>query len=143
MIPASSKQKQRIAILTKNDKELKAAYVVQQTKDDSKHSTNDLSHSQANTIITQLGGKPLVYDNWAFFDKYDRSHSYIRSLCIQYGWTALNSRHSEIADLGRLSEWLKNQAPVKKRLLNMTRTEVSKTISALENMVKKSQLKQS
>lgn len=141
MIPASSKQKQLIAILTKNDKELKAAFVVQQTKDEAKNSTNHLSHAQANVIIEQLGGKPLVYDNWAFFDKTKKTHNIILVQCMFLGWHIPHQRHGKIADLGRLSEWLKNHAPVKKRLLNMTPKELNKTIYALENMVLKANLK--
>jgi len=135
MIPASSKQKQIIAILTKNDKELKAAFVVQQTCSEFKKSTSDLTHAQANNIIVQLGGKPLLYDNWAYFDKAKASHRNIISLAIQYGYSVPSERYGEIADLGRLSEWLKHQAPVKERMLSMSPKQISKTISALENMV--------
>jgi len=135
MIAASPKQKQIIAILTKGDKELKAAFVVQQTKDNAKSSTNDLTHAQANDIIYQLGGKPLVYDNWALFDKNKKSHRAIHVQCHFLDWTIASKKYGRIIDLYRLSEWLKNKAPVKKRLLSMSKTEISKTISALENMV--------
>ena len=141
MIPASKQQKQRIAILTKGDKELKEAFVVQQTGDNSKKSTNDLTHNQANDIIQQLGGKPFVYDNWAFFDKHRNSHMKIISEAMNYGMIQPHPRYGEICDLGRLSEWLKNQAPVKKPIKDMTTNEISKTISALEKMALKEQLK--
>ncbi|AUS06457.1 hypothetical protein [Pseudotamlana carrageenivorans] len=134
MIPASKQQKQRIAILTKNDKEFKAALVMQYTNDATKNSTNDLTHAQANNIIEQLGGKPILYDNWAFFNKYNRSHKYLISLAMQFGMTIPNDKYGEICDLVRLSEWLKHKAPVKKSVLKMSTTEVSKTISALERM---------
>lgn len=141
MIPANRKQKQIIAILTKGDKEYKAAFVVQQTGEEHRNSTNDLSHAQANNIIEQLGGKPVMYDNWAFFDKNKRSHLKIISEAISYGFTAKSERYGEICDLPRLSEWLKHKAPVKERLLNMTANQISKTITALENMNLKQQLK--
>lgn len=137
MVAASPKQKQIIAILTKGDKELKAALVVEQTKEAHKCSTNDLSHAQANDIIYQLGGKPLVYDNWALFDKHNKSHKLIHVQCHYLNWTMPSERFGTIVDLYRLSEWLKTKAPVKKRLLKMTKTEISKTITALENMVVK------
>jgi hypothetical protein len=142
MIPASSKQKKLIAILTKNDKELKAAFVVQQTQDFTKSSTNDLTHKQANNIIQELGGKPLVYDNWAFFDKNITSQMKIISAAMDYGMTVPHPRYTEICDLGRLSEWLKNQGPVKKPIKKMTPKEISKTIVALESMALKQHLKQ-
>lgn len=143
MIPASAsaKQKQIIAILTKGDKEYKAAFVVQQTGESHKNSTNDLTHQQANSIIEQLGGKPIVYDNWAFFDKTKTNHLKVISEAMSYGMTVPHAKYGYICDLGRLSEWLKNHAPVKKRLLDMKHYEVSKTIVALENMVLKNELK--
>ncbi len=138
MILASKNQKQAIAILTKNDKELKAAMVVAQTLDPKKTSTNNLTHDQANNIIEQLGGKPLLYDNWAFYDKSKKSHKYILSLAIQYGWLVKHDKYGEVADLCKISEWLKSEkSPVKIPLQKMTPVQVSKVITALENMVSK------
>lgn len=135
MLKASSQQKKIIAILTKGDKELKKA-LVQQTTGGEWSSTNDLSHVQANQLIQYLGGKPVAYDNWALFDKDKASHRQVLSLCITYGWTAQHPTRGEIANLGRLSEWLKSpRCPVNKKLKDMSPTEVSKIISALEGMV--------
>ncbi len=137
MLKATKDQKQRIAILVKGDKDLKKLLVKQTTGDDSKTSTNDLSHNQANQIIQYLGGKPILYDNWAYFDNNKASHRQILSLCIQYGWTASHPTRGEIANLGSLSEWLKSKrSPVNKKLKDMTPNEVSKIIIALEGMVK-------
>lgn len=137
MVMASKKQKQRIAILVKGDKELKKALVQQATGDARKTSTNDLTHAQANKILQHFGQKPIVYDNWAFFDAKKPSHKQILSLCIQYGWSVPHNVHGEVADLGKLSEWLKNspKCPVNKRLKDMSSIEVSKIITALEAMV--------
>jgi hypothetical protein len=138
MIPASKKQKQSIAILTKNDREYKASLVQSQTLDPTKSSTNNLTHTQANNIIIQLGGKPLVYDNWAYYDKAKKSHKYILSLSIQYGWLVKHDKYGEVADLCKISEWLKSEkSPVKIPLQKMTPVQVSKVIAALENMVSK------
>lgn len=136
MLKADKNQKQRIAILVKGDKALKKALVQQTTGDQSKTSTNDLSHVEANRIIQYLGGKPIVYENWAYFDKSKASHRQILSLCMQYGWTTPHPTRGEIANLGALSEWLKSKrSPVNKKLLEMTPVEVSKIITALEGMV--------
>lgn len=138
MTLASKNQKQAIAILTKNDKELKAAMVEAQTLDPKKTSTNNLTHDQANNIIEELGGKPLLYDNWAFYDKSKKSHKYILSLAIQYGWVIKHDKYGEVADLCKISEWLKSEkSPVKIPLQKMTPVQVSKVIIALENMVSK------
>lgn len=138
MLKADKKQKQLLAILTRGDKELKKLLVQQACQDESKTSTNDLTHAQANQLIVHLGGKPVYYDNWALFDKTKASHRQILSLCIQYGWSVPHATRDEVADLGRLSEWLKSErSPVNKKLKDMTPQEVSKVISALENMVNK------
>ena len=137
MLKASKQQKQRIAILTKGDKEYKAALVEQITKDATKTSTNDLSHAQANQLIAHLGGTPILYDNWAYFDASKASHRNILSLAIQIGWRTTNQHGRDIADLGRLSEWLKSKkAPVSKKLNDMNANEISKTITALEGILK-------
>jgi len=138
MLKADKKQKQILAILTKGDKELKKLLVQQACEDETKTSTNDLTHAQANRIIVHLGGKPVYYDNWALFDKTKASHRQILSLCIQYGWSVPHPTRDEVADIGALSEWLKSdRSPVRKKLKEMNTHEVSKVISALEFMVNK------
>lgn len=136
MIPACKLQKQRIAILVKGDKELKKHLVQEYTQDQSKTSTNDLTHLQANQIIQSFGQKPIQYDNWAFYDKTKKSHLYILSLAIQFGWAVHDNKYGQIADLHKISQWLKSKkAPVQKKLKAMSPIEVSRTITALENMV--------
>ena len=99
-------------------------------------STTGLSYQEANALIERLGGKPLLYDNWALFDKTKPSHRHILSLCIQLGWSVQDDRYGEVADLHRLSEWLKSQrSPVMKKLRAMSAGEVSKIIGALEKMI--------
>lgn len=136
MTTACKRQKQRIAILTKGDKEFKAALVYSQTQDNEKTSTNDLTHDQANNILIELGSKPIEYDNWAYYNKNIKSHKYLLSLAIQYGWEKTDDKYGQIADLFKISEWLKSdKSPVKKPLKEMSPQEVSKVLTALENMV--------
>lgn len=80
---------------------------------------------------------------WSYFDKDKESHRYILSLCIQYGWSKAHPRTgNEVADLGALDQWLRGkhtngQSPVKKPLMEMGKEELSKVITALEQMVTK------
>lgn len=101
-------------------------------------STTGLSYQEANALIERLGGKPFMYDNWALFDRTKPSHRQILSLCIQLGWSVQDDRYGEVADLHRLSKWLRSQrSPVMKKLRDMSAVEVSKIIGALEKMIVK------
>lgn len=123
----------------KRDKEQKANLMQQFTKDYRKTSTKDLTFIQANQLIKRLGGKPLQYDNYAYIDFKNKQHRYIYSLLMQHGWTVYSQEHTKsIADLQRLSDWLKShRSPVKKKLKDMTPKELSKIITALEQMMLK------
>lgn len=134
---ATKTQKKQIAILTRGDRDLKKE-MVQAITGGSKASTNDLSFEQANDLIKQLGAVPMAEENWAFFDKNSASHKYILSLCIQYGWSNPHPSQGRVANLQKLSQWLKSEkSPVRKKLMDMTAPELSRIITALENMVYK------
>ena len=136
MLKADKLQKQRIAMLVKGDADLKKLLVQQATGDKGKTSTNDLTHAEANKILLHFGQKPIIYDNWAFFDASKQQHKQILSLCMQYGWSVPHNTRGEVADIGKLSEWLKSKkSPVRKKLKDSSITETSKIISALEGMV--------
>jgi len=78
---------------------------------------------------------------WSFFDKNNTKHSYILSLCIQYGWSKEHPKTGkEVADLGALDRWLKGKndrgnSPVQMPLEDMSPLKLSIVIVALENMV--------
>ena len=133
MILADKFQKQYIYKLCRFDKEAKEAAVLAITNGRT-DSTTQLTHAEANQLIVNLGGKPISYNNWAWFDKNNSKHTYILSLCIQYGWIAQGTNGNIIANIGMLSEWLKHRSPVKKHLKKMTPEELSKVIKALEQM---------
>ncbi len=120
----------------KNDPDQKKSLIQQYTSDWNKTSTKDLTLDQANEIIIRFGGKPITYENWAFFDNTKASHRNILSLCSQMDWTVYNKdKDMYYADLYRLSEWLKSaKSPVKKPLQKMNKSEISKIIVALSNM---------
>lgn len=120
----------------KNDPDQKKSLVQQFTGDWDKTSTKDLTLDQANELIKRFGGKPILYDNWAFFDIKNGKHKYILSVCMQAGWAVWNGdRSCYVADMYRLSEFLKSdKSPVKKPLKDMNDKELSKLIFVLEKI---------
>ncbi len=76
-------------------------------------------------------------ENWAIFDKTNTQHKTILSLLRQAQWVVPHPRHGEVADLSRLSTFLKSdKSPVKKPLKSMTPEETSKIIEAIKGIVK-------
>lgn len=76
-------------------------------------------------------------ENWAMFDKNNTQHKTILSLLRQAQWVVSHPRHGEVADLARLSTFLKsNKSPINKPLKSMTPEETSKIIEALKGIVK-------
>ena len=122
----------------KNDPDQKKSLIQQFTGDWNKTSTKDLTLDQANELIKRFGGKPIQYENWAWFDSKSNTHKYILSLCSQMGWTVYNKdKGIYYADLYRLSEFLKSdKSPVKKPLNKMNSQEISKLIFVLEKIAK-------
>lgn len=121
----------------KMDPDAKKSLVYSFTGDSAKLSTKDLSFTQANEMIIAFGGKAVMYDNWALFDKDNAQHMRLMSVVQELGWTVFNQKMGrELPDLPRLSEWLKSvKSPVKKKLKEMHTTEVSKVIFAIERMI--------
>lgn len=76
-------------------------------------------------------------ENWALFNKNNQQHKNILSLLRQAQWTTPHPNYGQVADLERLSNFLKSEkSPVKKPLKEMKPEEVSKIIVALEGIVK-------
>ncbi|PIB28891.1 hypothetical protein BFP77_08215 [Maribacter sp. 4U21] len=84
---------------------------------------------------------------WGRFDGGNSKHMYILSLLRQMDWVTINEHTGRsYADLERLGQWLQSEkAPISKPLMKMDKpntspeynSELSVTITALENMVKK------
>lgn len=134
-------QKKQLMKLLQYDEQAKEEVVMSFTGHPGKTRLSDLSFEQANEAIRKLGGKTAVDYQWGQFDKFNGQHSYVLSLCIQLGWSTNHPRYGYVADLNRLSDWLKgSRSPVQKPLRSMTKEECSKVISALEQMtIKKHQ----
>lgn len=85
------------------------------------------------------GGRSHSKSNWGLFDKNNLQHKTLLSQLRTLQWTIKNDKWGEVADLQRLSDFLKSdRSPVKKPLKNMEPIEVSKIISCFESMVNKS-----
>ncbi|WP_306353688.1 hypothetical protein [Flavobacterium sp. '19STA2R22 D10 B1'] len=75
--------------------------------------------------------------NWGLFDKNNSKHIKILSLLRTAQWTVSHPKFGEVADLERLSKWLKcPRSPINKPLKDMSNTELEKIISALEGIIK-------
>ena len=76
--------------------------------------------------------------NWGLFDNKNKQHKTILSQLRTLQWVVPSEKHGEVADLNRLSEFLKtDKSPVNKPLKKMDEKELSKMISCFESMVTK------
>ena len=134
----TKQQTQRIYQLCGFNKARKAEVVARFTGNLEKTSIKDLSHAQANAVISHLGGLPIGKKTWGSFDIKIDSHRYVLSLCHQLEWTKQTAAKGTVADLDRLGRWLESKkSPVRKPLMEMKPGEVSTIINAMESMVKK------
>jgi predicted RNA-binding protein with PUA-like domain len=76
--------------------------------------------------------------NWAIFDKTNKQHLTLLSQLRTLQWTVPSEKWGEVADLPRLSAFLKSpESPVKKPLKEMESLEVSKIIECFKSMIRK------
>lgn len=99
-------------------------------------SFKDLNHVQAEDLIRFFNtGKLPNNSSWARFDRNNSKHKAILSRCHSLGWVDENTGW---VDLNRLGGWLKsNRSPVQRPLIEMEPKELSKTIKALDGIIKK------
>jgi hypothetical protein len=89
------------------------------------------------TATTPKSSQNHSQDNWALFDKSNQQHKTLLSLLRQAQWTIPNEKWGEVADLARLSNFLKSdKSPVNMPLKKMKPSEVSKIIEAFKGIVK-------
>lgn len=113
-------------------KDTEAVHVQHITKQ--KASTaKELTMHQATGLIKSLTS------NWAVFNPDNQQHKYIMSLVQQLGWIKQHSKYGPVADMARLSKFLKSKkSPIPKPLQHMDVKETSKLISCLESILYKS-----
>lgn len=76
--------------------------------------------------------------NWGLFDNNNLQHKAILSQLRALEWTVENGKWGEVADISRLSDFLKSdKSPINKPLKEMDQAELSKMISCFESMVTK------
>lgn len=135
---ATKQQKADIRRNCKYNVAIKEEYVQWATNDNSKISLNDLSYDQAEMILAKQVGKEYIPENWAAFDKNNKKHRTVLSLCIQMGLSVDSERYGKVADLKALNEWLHSKlCPAQKPLMKMDATDLKRVIGALSAMVKK------
>ncbi|HCY83155.1 MAG TPA: hypothetical protein DHV22_16910 [Xanthomarina gelatinilytica] len=129
MTKAITSQRKQLYKLFKYDKETEALHVSHVTNNLGT-TAKDLSIDQAAQLIQSLT------KNWAVFNINNNQHKYILSLLRQLDWTTIHEKYGVVADMNRLSAFLKSKkSPVPKPLQDMTLQETSKPIVCLESMI--------
>ena len=99
-------------------------------------SATDDYFNPKSTATTPKSSQNQEQGNWGLFDKNNQQHKTLLSLLRQAQWTIPNERWGEVADLPRLSDFLKSdKSPIKKPLKKMEPWEVSKIIEAFKGIV--------
>lgn len=127
--------------------DIKEEWVQWATGDVNRTSLKSLTQAQAVKIIrqqsplapeggTSTSNSPL--GGWGAFDKNNKQHYNLLSQLRTLQWTIHSEKWGEVADLERLSNFLKSdKSPVQKPLKQMDPGEVSKVIEAFKSMVRK------
>ena len=119
--------------------DIKDEWIQWVTGDIKRTSLRSITHDQAIRIMRQQTGEPVQEqsESWALFNKSNPKHLLILSLVRQAQWTVSHERRGEVADLNRLSSWLKSErSPVNKPILKMDAQELERVIAALSGIVK-------
>lgn len=82
------------------------------------------------------GANKTSLKNWGLFDKTNKQHLTILSQLRQLQWVVESEKWGEIADINRLSEFLKSdKSPINKPLKDMIPEELSKIISCFNSII--------
>ena len=101
---------------------------------------SEMDEEELFSLLEKLGGYINNSDNLTFarFDKSNKQHMYLLSMCMQLGWSVYNnSVNRNVADLVRLGRWIKNFGAIKKPLLEQSKQELQKTVYQMEQMLAK------
>ncbi|NDP26433.1 MAG: hypothetical protein GZ087_03260 [Flavobacterium sp.] len=145
-LPITAHQKKTILHNCNFEMDIKDEWVQWVTGDVKQTSLRSLTQAQAVKIICQqTGANPIRVQNpdgvqepnWGLFDKDNRQHLTLLAYMRTAQWTTPNGKHGEVADIERLSDWLKSdKSPINKPLKKMQPWEVSKIIEAFKGIVK-------
>ena len=123
--------------------EIKNEWVQWVTGSEKRTSLKSVTQAEAKKIIRQQEGiaEPTANqteDNWAVFSTANKQHLTLMSQMRTAQWITKHPKHGEVADMPRLSSFLKsNKSPIKKPLQKMDPSEVSKIIECFKSMVTK------
>jgi hypothetical protein len=130
-------QKKRIMQDCAYQVDTKNEYVQWVTGDVNRTSLTSITQAQAIRIMQRQTGTEPKEDSWGLFDKDNRQHLTLLAYMRTAQWTKPNEKHGEVADIERLSDWLKSdKSPINKPLKQMETWEVSKIIEAFKGIVK-------
>lgn len=127
----------------KGNPEAKEDLIYQFTQNENKLSTKDLTYQQANDLIVSLNGKiaSTPISQYGRFDRNNKQHLYLLSLCRQMGWVVFNKKQNKLfADIDRLGEWLKTTGYLKKPLMSYDSSELPKLVKQFEQVLKNTKL---
>lgn len=143
-LPITPFQIKRIMANCQYNVEIKNEWVQWVTGDVNLTSLKSITQAQAVKIMHQQTGstdrsRPVpTEDNWALFDKNNKQHLAILAQMRTLQWVTKSDKWGEVADMDRLSSFLKSdKSPVKKPLKKMTTDEVSKIIECFKSMIVK------
>ena len=139
--PITPFQKKRIMHNCNYQVEIKNEWVQWVTGDTNRTSLSGITQAQAVRILKQQTGDTTEaveksVENWGVFDKENAQHRYILSILRQANIVVKSEKWGEIPDMsGFFNRFLRSpKSPVKKPLKQMSPTEVSKIITALEGV---------
>ncbi len=136
--PITPFQKNRIMQNCNYNLDIKNEWVQWVTGDNNKTSLRNITQAQAVRIIKQQTGSDSsgAVENWGAFDKNNSQHRYILSILRTANIVVKSQKWGEVPDTaGWLNRFLQSpKSPIKKPLKKMSPTEVSKIITALENV---------
>lgn len=135
-LPITAFQIKEIRKNSNYQEEIKEEWVQWVTGDVARTSLKSLTQAQAVRILKAQTGTEPQADNWGLFDKDNKQHLTLLAYMRTVQWTTSNGKHGEVADIDRLSDWLKSdKSPVRKPLKKMQPWEVSKIIEAFKGIV--------
>lgn len=100
-------------------------------------SLSELFSSEAHRLIKRLQGEKqsTATPRHLQFDLSNSKHRYILSLCQQLGWSKQTKKHTSVADMEKLNNWLLSErSPVKQCLMDIPYVQLSKVVYALEQI---------
>ena len=101
---------------------------------------NSMEPEELVSLLDKLSGNVSHSDylQYGKFEKTNKQHMYLLSMCMQLGWRTYNQTVArDVADLVRLGRFIKNFGAIKKPLLEQSKTELQKTVYQFEEMLRK------